>query len=29
MPAGGRIEDHEFQIEFMDPGVLTLAFTFG
>ena len=25
----GRIEDHEFQIEFFDSGVLTLAFTFG
>lgn len=29
MTSGIRIEDHEFQIEFMDPGVLTLAFTFG
>jgi len=29
MGAGGRIKDHEFQIEFLDPGVLTLAFTFG
>lgn len=28
MGAGG-IQDHEFQIEFFDPGVLTLAFTFG
>jgi thiol-disulfide isomerase/thioredoxin len=29
MGAGGRIEDHEFQIEFFDPGVQALAFTFG
>ena len=25
----GRIEDHEFQIEFLEPGVQALAFTFG
>jgi hypothetical protein len=27
--SGGRIEDHTFEIEFLDPGVQAFSFTFG